>query len=55
MINTIIVEDQELIRKSLRIVLESISKIRVVGLAGNGEEAVRLCEENTPDIVLMDI
>lgn len=55
MINTIIVEDQELIRKSLRIVLESISEIRVVGLAGNGEEAIRLCEENIPDIVLMDI
>ncbi|PLS16111.1 DNA-binding response regulator [Bacillus sp. M6-12] len=55
MINTIIVEDQELIRKSLRIVLESISEIKVIGLAENGAEAIRLCEKNIPDIVLMDI
>jgi DNA-binding NarL/FixJ family response regulator len=55
MINTIIVEDQELIRKSLRIVLESISAVKVIGLAGNGEEAVRLCESNVPDVILMDI
>ncbi|KMY53265.1 hypothetical protein AC623_04065 [Bacillus sp. FJAT-27231] len=55
MISAVIVEDQELIRKSLRIVLESISDIKVTGLAENGAKAIRLCEENPPDIVLMDI
>ena len=55
MIKTIIVEDQELIRKSLKIVLESISEIKIVGMAANGEEAIELCEQENPEIVLMDI
>ncbi|RUL50467.1 response regulator transcription factor [Lysinibacillus antri] len=55
MINAMIVEDQELIRKSLKIVLESISDIRIIGMAANGEEAIQLCEWDNPDIVLMDI
>lgn len=55
MIKTIIVEDQELIKKSLKIVLESISDIKIVGMAGNGEEAIKLCEQENPEIVLMDI
>lgn len=55
MIKTIIVEDQELIRKSLKIVLESMSEIRIIGMASNGEEAIQLCEREKPDIVLMDI
>lgn len=55
MIKTIIVEDQELIRKSLKIVLESISDIRIIGMAANGKEAIQLCERDKPEIVLMDI
>ncbi|SOC13410.1 LuxR family two component transcriptional regulator [Ureibacillus xyleni] len=55
MIKTIIVEDQELIRKSLKIVLESMSDIQIIGMAANGEEAIELCERENPDIVLMDI
>jgi DNA-binding NarL/FixJ family response regulator len=55
MIKTIIVEDQELIRKSLKIVLESISEIKIIGMAANGLEAISLCETENPDIVLMDI
>lgn len=55
MIKTIIVEDQELIRKSLKIVLESISDISIIGMAANGKEAIDLCEKENPEIVLMDI
>lgn len=55
MIKTIIVEDQELIRKSLKIVLESISDINIIGMAANGKEAIELCEKENPEIVLMDI
>ncbi|WP_462413732.1 response regulator transcription factor [Neobacillus sp. Marseille-QA0830] len=55
MIKTIIAEDQELIRKSMKIVLESISDIRIVGLAANGKEAIALCEKENPEMVLMDI
>ena len=55
MIKTIIVEDQELIRKSLKIVLESISDISIIGMAANGKEAIDLCEKENPEMVLMDI
>lgn len=55
MIKAAIVEDQEILRKSLKIVIESISDIQIVGTAGNGEEAIALCEKENPDILLMDI
>lgn len=55
MIRAAIIEDQEILRKSLKIVIESISDIQIVGTAGNGEEAIALCEKESPDILLMDI
>ncbi|HZG88430.1 response regulator transcription factor [Paenibacillus sp.] len=54
-IKVMIVEDQELIRSSLQIVLGIESDLAVVGAAENGAEAVALCEERRPDVVLMDI
>lgn len=51
----LIVDDQELILESLNIVLGLEEDIDVIGLAKNGEEAVRFCEQHQPDIVLMDI
>ncbi|MFT4415801.1 response regulator [Fredinandcohnia humi] len=55
MYTVIMVEDQELLRKSLVVVLENMSNIKVIGEAGNGEEAIRLCEAQLPDVILMDI
>lgn len=55
MIKAAIVEDQEILRKSLKIVLESISDIEIIGTAENGEEAIALCEREELDVVLMDI
>ncbi|MWC29134.1 response regulator transcription factor [Paenibacillus sp. MMS18-CY102] len=54
-IKVLIVDDQELILESLKIVLEMEDDIEVVGLAKNGEEAISYCEKNQPDIILMDI
>ncbi|GFN32973.1 response regulator [Paenibacillus xylaniclasticus] len=54
-IKVLIVDDQELILESLKIVLEMEDDIEVVGLAKNGEEAIRCCEKSEPDIILMDI
>jgi DNA-binding NarL/FixJ family response regulator len=50
-----IAEDQELIRKSLSIVLGLEPDFAVVGLAENGRAAVELCEAGAPDLFLMDI
>lgn len=54
-IKAAIVEDQEILRKSLKIVIESISDIEIVGTAENGEKAIDLCEMESLDILLMDI
>ncbi|ETT82206.1 response regulator transcription factor [Viridibacillus sp. FSL R5-0477] len=55
MIKAAIVEDQEILRKSLKIVIESISDIEIIGTAENGEKAIALCERENIDILLMDI
>jgi DNA-binding NarL/FixJ family response regulator len=54
-IKILIAEDQELIRKSLRIILNLTPDIEVVGTAENGEAAVQQAGELQPDLVLMDI
>lgn len=55
MIKAAIVEDQEILRKSLKIVIESISDIEIIGTAENGEKAIALCERENLDVLLMDI
>ncbi len=54
-IKLLLADDQELILESLRIVLSMEEDFEIVGLAKNGEEAVKGCEQFQPDIVLMDI
>lgn len=54
-IKVLLVDDQELILESLNIVLSMEEDLQIVGLAENGEEALKDCEQLMPDIVLMDI
>jgi DNA-binding NarL/FixJ family response regulator len=49
-----IVDDQELVRSGLQLVLEARG-CEVVGLAGDGRQGVDLVRRTTPDVVLMDI
>jgi len=51
----LIVDDDALIRKSLSLNLGREADIEVVGTAADGAEALKLCEELSPDILLMDI
>ncbi|NEW07022.1 response regulator transcription factor [Paenibacillus sp. SYP-B3998] len=51
----LLVDDQDLIRESLHIVLDMDPEINVIGLAENGHAAIKQCEEHQPDVVLMDI
>jgi DNA-binding NarL/FixJ family response regulator len=54
-IRVLLVDDQELLRAGLRVLLENEDDISVVGEAGDGEEAVSVASETRPDVVLMDI
>ena len=55
MIKLLIADDQQLIRDSLKIVLETTDTIEVVGAVSNGVEVIRSVRENRPDVILMDI
>ena len=55
MIKVLIADDQELMRESLKIILDVNSDIKVVGLADNGRKALDLVKKTLPDIILMDI
>ncbi len=54
-IRVMLVDDQEIMVRGLRMILESENDIEVVATAGNGEEACRLCRAARPDVVLMDV
>ena len=51
----LIVDDQALIRDGLVTICERIPDIDVVGTAADGERAVELVAELSPDVVLMDL
>lgn len=54
-ISCILADDHVLFRQGLISLLDAQPQWRVVGEAGNGEEAVRLSEALKPDIVVLDI
>ncbi|MFL0245965.1 response regulator [Candidatus Clostridium stratigraminis] len=51
----VIVDDDGLIRDSLKLILSLEDDIEVIGTAKNGMEAFELCKADKPHIVLMDI
>lgn len=56
MITIIIADDQKLFATSLKSVLENDDKeLSVIGIAGNGKEAVDLAGQLKPDLILMDV
>nr|WP_244960729.1 response regulator transcription factor [Pseudoclavibacter chungangensis] len=50
-----LVDDQELVRYGLRLVLEAQDDMAVVGEAADGEEAIRAAVRLKPEVVLMDV
>lgn len=51
----LIVDDHPLARKAIRSMLAPCADFFIVGEASTGEDAIRLCGELAPDVVLMDI
>lgn len=54
-IKVMLVEDHVLVREGTRELLEREEDLQIVAEAGDGEEAVRLAAEHSPDVVIMDI
>ncbi len=51
----VIVDDEQLVRAGLRMILESAADLRIVGEASDGADAVAAVKAFGPDVVLMDI
>ncbi len=54
-ITVLLVDDQELMRMGLNMVLEAHEDISVIGEAGDGAAAVAAAVALKPDVVLMDV
>lgn len=55
MIRTLVVDDEKLARDRLRSFLINFDDIEVIGEAANGIDAVRLIEEEKPDVIFLDV
>jgi NarL family two-component system response regulator LiaR len=54
-IRVLVVDDHAVVRNGIEYSLLAIDDIELMGAAASGEEALRLCEETRPDVVLMDM
>ncbi len=54
-INVLLVDDHHLVRTGISKILSSVKGLKVVGECETGEEAIKFCRQNPPDIVLMDM
>jgi DNA-binding NarL/FixJ family response regulator len=54
-IRVLIADDQRVVREGLSMLVGLIDDVKVVGVACDGAEAVRLAEAQQPDVILMDL
>jgi len=54
-IRVMIVDDHDMVRRGLASFLKIKADLELIGEARNGREAVRLCEQVQPDVILMDL
>ncbi len=55
MVKIMIADDQQLIRESLKIILNSDPSFEVVKVVGSGQEVLDVLETESIDIILMDV
>ncbi len=55
MIRVLLVDDQAVVRRGLRVLFHLEPDLQVVGEASTGTEALALAQSLTPDVVLMDL
>ena len=54
-LRVLLVDDHQVVRMGLRFVLEDVPGVKLVGEAGNADEAIAQCRLLQPDVVIMDI
>jgi len=54
-IKVLLVDDHEIVRAGLKMLLQSQEDIQVIGEAENGQQAMEACRKSAPDVVIMDI
>ncbi|NLE44306.1 MAG: response regulator transcription factor [Chloroflexi bacterium] len=54
-VRVVIADDHDMVRSSIALCLKTFDDLELVGEATNGREALRLCAELEPDVVLMDM
>lgn len=54
-IKVLLVDDQAILLDGIKAILETDNQIKVIGVAMNGEEALKCIAREIPDVVLMDI
>jgi two-component system LytT family response regulator/two-component system response regulator LytT len=54
-IRTVVVDDEQLAREELCFLLGQVGQVEIVGQASNGIEALRVIEEEAPDVVMLDV
>ncbi len=54
-IRVLVVDDRRVSRSSIQTILSQEERIRIIGEASDGEEALRKVDELRPDVVLMDV
>jgi len=55
LVSVLLVDDHIVVRTGLELLLNGKNGISIVGVAADGDEAINLAKELTPDIVLMDL
>jgi DNA-binding NarL/FixJ family response regulator len=55
MITVILADDHAILRDGLRYLLEAAGDIKIISMAGNGQEAVEQARLHCPDVIVMDI
>lgn len=55
LINVLLADDHSMLRQGLRALLEASGKVKVVGEAATGQEAINLALTLNPDVVVMDL
>ncbi len=55
MIKVLLVEDHQMVRMGLALILEKAENIKLIDEADNGVDGVKSALKNTPDVILMDI